>query len=68
MIYSIGMFQIFIQNQRRASATAEEAAGWLHLDAWVVQRSQRLKRVSGGCGSVSDLPLFYLFYEDAGDE
>lgn len=63
-MYTIGMFETFLHDQRRAAGTVEEEEGWLLLIAWVDRRTARLKSRYGGIVNIRDLPLFYLFDDE----
>ena len=70
--YTIGMFQLWVNDRRRYAETVlptakeEEARGWIRLDAWIARRVDLLK-ARYPHQTISSLPLFCLFEEPSDD-
>lgn len=62
---TIGDFQLWIHNQRRAAKTEAEELGWIDLDAWVFIRVMNLRERTRQ-RSVESFPLYRLI-EDRAD-
>ncbi len=64
--YTIGMFQLWVNDRRRRADTEAEARGWIRLDAWIGRRVDLLK-ARYPHRTISSLPLFCLFEEPSDD-
>ena len=58
--YTMGTFQLCVNDRRRCAETEEEETGWIGLDAWIIQRVALLK-ARHPHQTISSLPLFCLF-------
>ncbi|BDB13370.1 hypothetical protein [Acidithiobacillus ferrooxidans] len=65
--YTIGTFQLWINDRRRCAKTEEERRGWIRLDAWVNQRVVSLK-ARYPHQNVHNQPAFRLVEEGFQDE